>query len=206
MIAEPVTLATDYVLAAACGATGTLLYLRADGQRSRRFWAAALVALALTALLGGTYHGFRYEMSRGAALWLWKYAVLLTGLASFGFVAGSAVACTSGRLRWALIALATLKALAYEGWMLRHDDFVWVIADTGGAMAVVFVLHAVTHRAAGSRWILAGVALSAAGAAAQASGFSLHEHFNHNDLYHVLQTGATLLFYRGARRLRDLVA
>jgi hypothetical protein len=37
----------------------------------------------------------------------------------------------------------------------------------------------------------------------QASGVTLHRHFNHNDLFHVIQIGATLVFYRGARRLRD---
>jgi hypothetical protein len=34
----------------------------------------------------------------------------------------------------------------------------------------------------------------------------LHRHFNHNDLYHVIQVAAMLLFYRGARRLTDSVA
>jgi hypothetical protein len=37
----------------------------------------------------------------------------------------------------------------------------------------------------------------------QASGFRLHEHFNHNDLYHVIQTAAVLLLYRGAKRLQS---
>jgi hypothetical protein len=40
-------------------------------------------------------------------------------------------------------------------------------------------------------------------AAVQASGFALHRHFNHNDLYHVVQIAAMVLFYTGARRLRD---
>ena len=51
--------------------------------------------------------------------------------------------------------------------------------------------------------ILAGVALSIVGALVQASGFTLHEHFNHNDLYHVIQTVAVILLYRGAHRLAD---
>jgi hypothetical protein len=33
-----------------------------------------------------------------------------------------------------------------------------------------------------------------------ASGIALHPHFNHNDLYHVVQIAAMLLFYRGIRR------
>jgi hypothetical protein len=47
------------------------------------------------------------------------------------------------------------------------------------------------------------VALAVVGAGVQASGFALHRHFNHNDLFHVIQLAATVLFYRGALRLRD---
>jgi hypothetical protein len=34
-------------------------------------------------------------------------------------------------------------------------------------------------------------------------GFALHQHFNHNDLYHVIQIAAMVLFYIGAKQLRD---
>jgi hypothetical protein len=56
---------------------------------------------------------------------------------------------------------------------------------------------------ASSKWILAGVAVSIAAGAVQASGFDLYRHFNHNDLYHVIQIAAMLLYSRGARPLVD---
>jgi hypothetical protein len=77
--------------------------------------------------------------------------------------------------------------------MLFHDEFVWVVADTGSALAIVAALHLWKY----DGWMLAGVAVSVAAALVQASGFALHRHFNHNDLYHVIQAGAMLLFYRG---------
>ena len=49
-----------------------------------------------------------------------------------------------------------------------------------------------------ARWMLAGVAVSAIAAVVQQSGWSLHEHFNHNDLYHVIQGVAIWLLYRSA--------
>jgi len=70
-------------------------------------------------------------------------------------------------------------------------------------MATVLILHAFRHREPGSRPILAGVAVSALAAGVQASGLSLHANFNHNDLYHVVQIAATVLFYRGASTIRD---
>ena len=36
------------------------------------------------------------------------------------------------------------------------------------------------------------------GAGIQQGGFSLHSHFNHNDLFHVVQMGAFYLLFRGA--------
>jgi len=74
--------------------------------------------------------------------------------------------------------------------MTGHDDYLYVIIDTGIALAIVAVLHR-------SPWILAGVAVSLVAAGVQASGFDLHPHLNHNDLYHLVQIAAMILFYRG---------
>jgi hypothetical protein len=68
-----------------------------------------------------------------------------------------------------------------------------VIVDTGSALAIVGALHLWRFNG----WMLAGVGASLAAALVQASGFALHRHFNHNDLYHVVQIAAMLLFYRG---------
>jgi uncharacterized protein DUF6962 len=117
------------------------------------------------------------------------------GVASFGMVAGSSIALTTGRLQAALIVLAAVKLGAYTLWMLRHDDFIWVVADTASALLIVGVLYLWRFNG----WMLAGVALSVLAGLAQASGLRLHEHFNHNDLYHVIQTAAMLAFYRGLK-------
>jgi hypothetical protein len=48
--------------------------------------------------------------------------------------------------------------------------------------------------------MLAGVSLSAVAAGIQQSGVAIHRHFNHNDLYHVVQAVAIWLLYLAARR------
>jgi hypothetical protein len=185
---EPATVLTDYALGAVAAWVSFQLFRHP--QRSRRYWALAFAALAAGAFLGGTWHGFvRSDL-------LWKATVLSVGVASFGMVAGSALAVAHGRL---LLILAVIKLAAYTAWMLLHDEFIYVVLDTGVALLVVAALHL-------WKWngpILAGVALSAVAGLVQASGFKLHEHFNHNDLYHVIQTVAVLLLYRGAKRLQS---
>ncbi len=51
--------------------------------------------------------------------------------------------------------------------------------------------------------LVLGIVTTLVGAGVQASGFTLHRHFNHNDLYHVIQMAATVMLYRGALLARD---
>ena len=182
-MSEPTTVLTDYALAAVSILLGLKLIEKS------KLWAVAFLALGLGALLGGTWHGFWQSDL------LWKATTLSVGIASFGMVAGSAFETTSGIVRRALMVFAALKLIVYVGWMLHHDDFIWVVADTASALLIVAILHAWRF----SGWILLGVAVSVLAGLAQASGFALHERFNHNDLYHVLQIAAMFLFYRGVR-------
>jgi hypothetical protein len=204
MIAEPMTMLTDYVLA---GVTAGLAYRLSgsrEGRRARSYWALAFAALALGALLGGTWHAFAPGFSDLALILVWKATVLSIGVASFGMLAGSAIATTPAAVANALLAIAAAKLAIYSGWMLFHGEYVYVIADTGAALAVIAALHgwsAIRARDRASPWILLGVGVSALAAGAQASGFAPHRHFNNNDLYHVIQIAAMLLFYTGAKRL-----
>jgi len=118
--------------------------------------------------------------------------------------ASPAAATDSASAEKALLAIAAATLLLYSAWILARSEYVFAIADTGVALAAVAALHAwsaLRRRDTASRWILAGVGVSLIAAAVQASGFAPHRHFNHNDLYHVIQTGAMLLLYAGVRRL-----
>lgn len=192
-ISEPMTLITDYILAGVTAWLAALLFRNSQSQRSRKSWALAFAALAVGAFLGGTWHGlFQHPF-------LWKATLLAVGVASFAMVAGSAIAAVPGIARRLILAFAAAKFCVYFIWMLRRDEFIFVVIDTGIAFAVVAALHL-------WKWnglLLGGVAVSVAAALVQASGFAPHPHFNHNDLYHVIQIAAMALLYRGARRLND---
>jgi hypothetical protein len=118
--------------------------------------------------------------------------------------AASAIATTTASVGNWLVAAAAAKLAIYSAWMLFHSEYLYVIADTGIALAAVAALHgtsAIRRRDRASLWILAGVGVSLLAAGIQASGFAPHPRFNHNDLYHLVQIGAMLLLYSGARRL-----
>ena len=198
-LAEPTTAVTDYVVAGLSGVFAWSLFRKRDGQRARMLWAAAFAALSVTALIGGTYHGFEITS-------LWPATVTVAGVTAFAMVAGSAMATTTSRVRSTIIGIATLELVVYLAWPRHRDDFTAVIVDSGLALLAVAALHAssaLMGRDAGTRAMLTAVALSLAGAGVQASKIDLHRHFNHNDVFHVIQLAATVAFHRGARGLRD---
>ena len=56
VILEPVTMLTDYALAALC------LWFTVALRRGSKLWVAAFLVTAIAALLGGTAHGFRVPL------------------------------------------------------------------------------------------------------------------------------------------------
>jgi hypothetical protein len=60
------------------------------------------------------------------------------------------------------------------------------------------------RRKAGHRWLEWGLIVTLLGLAIQQSGWSLHTHFNHNDLYHLVQMAGLYCLCRGASILEGL--
>jgi len=206
-LTEPTTLLTDYALGALCLWLGWKLYTLAASQRwtAMTLWAGAFFSTALASFVGGTFHGFTLILSSSILAGLWKVTVYLTGFSSFFLLSAVLVACLPHLARrWAL-ALSTVKLCVYLAWMFTHDDFRFVVYDYGSAMILIliFQVHAFYKiQSPSAGWIVGGILLSFVGAAIQQSGVSLHQHFNHNDLFHIVQMLAFYLLYRGGKALR----
>lgn len=207
-IVEPVTMITDYALAAVTVVFAAMLIrvARRHQQLSMWLWAAAFLATALASLTGGTYHGLSLVLGDTGKAILWKGVVYSIGIASFLMLSGTILASVPRAAGKWFLGAAVLQLAAYAVWMRTHDDFLYVIYDYAPAMVAVLVLQgfaAHTRRDPSARWIIAGVLVSFGAAGIQQSGFDIHQHFNHNDLYHIVQMGAVYLLYRGACLLRD---
>ena len=192
-MSEPTTVITDYLLGALTACLAWRLFQNRGAERARRWWSRAFVALALGAFLGGTWHGF------AQSYWLWKATQLTVGVAASAMMVATAFATLPARARSTVIGIAAATFVVYAGWVMVDERFLVVVVDTAIAFALVAALHLWKR----DGWILGGVAVSLVAGLVQASGMALHQHFNHNDLYHVIQIAAMLLFDRGARELRD---
>lgn len=208
ILSEPMTMATDFVLAAQgfvyarwLGRLG-----RREGGVARLFWARAFAAMAVGALAGGVAHGFAVPLGPTGQRLVWKATVWSIGLASFLLLASAFTATFRPAVRRWLLALAAAKLAVYTIWMAWHDDFLFVILDYGSSLLLVAALnlHAwFRHRSGAEGSILAGIGASIAAAAVQQSGLELHRHLNADVLYHLIQMVGLYLLYRGGRELRD---
>ena len=129
-ITEPVTMLTDYALAAASLYFAYLL-ARILGPRNRVsawLWCAAFLASAVAALLGGIYHGFALHFEASTLRSMWNVAVFVMGLSSGCMVGGIHAAYVrreDGTVKWiASGVLVTLIGLTVQQTgFRRHLDF-----------------------------------------------------------------------------------
>ena len=204
-ISEPATMATDYLLAVAGGFFAARLWRASRRHRSAAagWWSAAFVTMALGAAAGGTHHGFAEPLGEAGRWLTWRLTLYLLAATSFLLVAATAFAVLAKRLRTLVVGLALLKLVAFALFLSRHGEFRYVVYDYGSAMAVVLLLQVwvgLRSGKPGAGLLIAGVLVGFVAAVIQQSGFDLHRHFNHNDLYHLVQLLALWLFYRGALR------
>ena len=105
-----------------------------------------------------------------------------------------------------VIVLFAIQFAVFAIWMVGHDDFSYVILEYLPAMVFVLVVSVwrwLGHGWRGGPWAVAGILTSFVAAGVQASGFALHRHFNHNDLYHVIQMLGFYLIYRAGDKLPE---
>ena len=207
-ILQPTTMLTDYALGALTTLWAAQLFWqnRRNSQCSRFLWAAGFVATAIASFLGGSVHGFKGHLSKSVAGVLWTSTLLAVGVASWLMLSAIICACARQRWRQPLLIAAAAKLVVFVVWSHSDSSFRHVIYDYVTAMVIMLLaeIHAwISHRAGHSPWIVSGVLIAFFAALVQTSRFALHAHFNHNDLFHVIQMGASYLFYRGGQRLFD---
>lgn len=206
VMTEMTTMLTDYILGILAFAFGYILLRKSRGDHviSRLLWAYAFFFISLSTVVGGTYHGFRWQDNLGGLLWkISSISMCFTSL----FMAASIVwANCVGKTRRAWVVIVGIKFLLFVGLVFVSDEFLLVIADYGLVMLAIFVVALVqTFRKTrpDAPWFVAGVVVSFIAAGVQVSGVSLYEYFNYNDLFHLIQMPALYLFLRGGLILTD---
>jgi hypothetical protein len=207
-LTEPMTVLTNVALAAVAFVLAVRLgyAAAAGGTASTAAIAFALVFTALAAALGAAAHGIDPAIDREQRDRCWRAALYVSGLVGASSVAAVAFFAARGATRVAILVFAGCKLVALLVTLARRPEFRVAAADYGAALAVLLagaVYAMVRWNAPAGPWLVAGVLVSLVAGLVQARRVALHRHFNHNDLFHVIQTIALYLFSRGGALLVD---
>ena len=175
-------------------------------QRSIILWGLSFVATGIAALIGGTSHGFALYFGTMTKAVIWTATLISIGFASLFLLSSAIITTFKKPLRDWLIAATALKFILFAVWIVSHSEFKYVIYDYVPAMIGVLTVQVYGKYSRGDKsavWIISGILVSFGAAAVQQGGFTLHEHFNHNDLYHVIQMGAIYMLFKGGILLLD---
>lgn len=203
-VSEPMTMATDYLLAGVATVLALLLLMPASGAASvaRQTWGAAFLVIAAAAVAGGTFHGFSARLKPLLLHRLWYGTLLLSTLAGFLLLVAAGLGAEHAGLRVAVALVGALKLALACLFLWRTGAFAVVVYDSGASLMLVLALTlwSIGARTAGAEagWLVAGVLVSLAGGLLQAAKRPLARHLSHNDLFHLVQVVGCYLLYRGA--------
>jgi hypothetical protein len=193
-IHEPATLATDLLLAGLGGGLAWRLRKKVTPEnRAAIWWCGALLAMALSALVGGLYHGFAPNFSTVVDGVWWRVVLGLICVMGLTMEVSLIREITPEGRGW--IGVVRAKFLLSVAAVMVWPDFLVAMVDYGLAM-LAWVVAALVLRRRWSGWMLSGVGLSAVAGWVQQSGWGLSPGFNHNDVFHVIQALALVGFYR----------
>lgn len=159
--AAPATVVTDYLLAISAAWFALDLGRRLSGSL-RLWWCLTFITLALSAALGGTYHGLQQDLD--VAHWLWLATLLTSILAGLGLFIAVAHVFLDDPARQLWSALACIKASVASIVAILAPHFAVVLVDFALTMAFVAALSAGRVRSSrAARYFLAGIGRSASG-------------------------------------------
>lgn len=154
--------------------------------------------MGLAGLFGALTHGFGADITPRSHQLLWRITLVFVGLTTVFMLLGG-LAHVLPRSTW-IHWLPVIWFIVFMAAIFKNDDFKTVVLFYVPGMVLVLVLMVVsfmTTQNEGALWIIASIVIGFVGAGIQQSGFSLHTHFNHNDIYHVIQMGGMILLYKG---------
>ena len=200
-IHEPATLATDYLLALlGFGLAWHLAWHGAKAHPARRWWCRSIAAMAVSALAGGSYHGFAPNCSPLIdAIW-WRMVLALICLMGLTMALSLIRELVPADRRHGWDRVAFVKFGLSLVAVTAYPVFVVAMLDYGLAM-LGWAVSALVFRRAWCGWMLAAIVLSAVAGWVQQSGWDLSDHFNHNDVFHVIQALAIIGFHQAGRFL-----
>lgn len=203
--AEQTTALTNVVLAlVSFGATISLYPLRKLDTWKVMLWCWSLIVLGLGAVTGAIVHGLLLPALLFEFLWIFVY--LFLGLAVALFVINAVNEGWGQQISRRLFPIILVIALVFVGLTrLFPSTFLVFILYEGIAMLCALGIYTwllVTRRKPGGALIVAGILVTITAAIVQSTNLQITVIwlFDHNGLFHIIQTAAIILLAAGVRQ------
>lgn len=210
MIAEPVTTITDLILAVECFLLGHLLFW-SDSRHFIRSWALVLLFLGFAALFGAVAHGAAPYMENLPWLLITWPATIFAIVSASVFLHVAWVEEFFPQFKKILFVLVGIVSVFF---FLHVFGYLTILNPSGFlsftvaiySYAPAILIHLVLNfqrylkaRRLSYSLVCFGILLTVLGTLIQMFKIAPHEHFNHNDLYHVIQMLSIFVIYKGLK-------
>jgi len=161
--------------------------------------------VAFTASIGALFHVFypEYETIRD---FLWKLTMLVMIFSVFAMLMGTVYYLlpfeTVQWVKW--IILATM--VPFIVWFYVDHDLINAVKLYIPSTILVIMVMAygwLGKGDIGAAWVLSGLLVTLFGASFTVTKIGFHQHFNHNDIFHIIQIVGMYLIYRGTMLLSN---
>jgi hypothetical protein len=203
IIYEPTTAITDFVIFFMGCYYGWVIVHISDSI-FHMFWAISFITLAVGALLGGISHGFGPMLSKIAKMIIWRLTLLFIGLTALGLLLSALTILTNGKVNIGILSFFVILFAYYNYKVFKNDSFLIAIKFYLPFIIIslicfsyIFIYRGYT----GALFISVGLLVTLFASLIQLSKIVLHKHFNHNDLFHIVQIIGMYLMFEGGQEI-----
>jgi hypothetical protein len=201
-IDEPITTATDLILAAVCFYAFYRINQQENTGRIKGYFKYYFLTLGMGALFGGLFgHAFLYTLSPPWKLVSWIFTLASVAIIGFALIELSrplispAISRTVARINLVIMFFAlfyTMWTLAFSA--VKYYTIFGMVVVVGFLSFVVFQ----KTRDRGAIVLIFGIAVGLLSAVVFSYEWGLGPWFNHNDISHVILSFSALSLYKGA--------
>lgn len=198
-IQEPMTVLTDLFITLGGGYWGIRL-IGYPPDSMQFLWGWAFAGIAIGSLLGAIRHAGNQTLPTLAVRRLNRGTYLSIGITGYFLLAGTTrilLPEPASALLYIVYGLITVYFLFQVFRKMQYRIVVYYYLPILGYVLITMVNRIFINPHTGAVEICWGILMSFLAAGVQLSGFSLHQHFNHNDLYHLIQLAGLGLIYQG---------
>ena len=199
LLYEPTTAITDYIIFI-LGITFGWFTLSIQDSQFHQLWGTSFITIAIGAFLGGTTHGFGPKLSQIPRTVIWRATLIFVAATGLLLAMSTALVFVTGKGEDALYITAGVLLISFYNRIRTQDNFQSVVIFYLPLMGISFIGFLVAffyYGMTGALSISIGLLVSLAASWVQVMKIALHENFNHNDLFHVIQMLGMYLMYRG---------